>query len=78
MWLIRQSLAAIFFFVAIMAVADEPAGADAQLENILADYWDYYLAADPIAATAACVNDFLPEVYKPLIIIARNALPEVL
>ena len=54
--LLRTALGcAVLVFAA--ALADEPGG-DAQLDALLAEYWDYYLEEYPLAATRAGVPDF--------------------
>lgn len=40
------------------AVAQPTPAADQQLNNILAEYWEYYLAENPDAATGAGIDDF--------------------
>lgn len=35
-----------------------PSAADQQLANVIAEYWDFYLQENPIAATQLGVNDF--------------------
>ena len=41
-----------------MAAAEQLPAADVALNNLIAEYWDAYLAADPISATGVGVNDF--------------------
>ena len=55
---IRQVIILAMLGVAATALASESHQADEQLNNVLADYWDFYLAADPIAATQAGVSDY--------------------
>jgi uncharacterized protein (DUF885 family) len=67
MRLTRPLLFLVFLGVVPAVLANESRSADEQLSNILADYWDFYLAADPIAATRAGVadyNDILPSVTQ--------------
>jgi uncharacterized protein (DUF885 family) len=48
-------------------VAAEPTAADEQLENVIAEYWEYYLEENPDAATRTGVSDFndrLPSVTR--------------
>lgn len=64
----RLLLALLLSFFAIQvspAIAAEPTAADEQLDNILAEYWDYYLRENPVAATGEGIdafNDRLPSV----------------
>lgn len=63
--------------LAITAPALGGTAGDEQLENILAEYWDFYLAADPVAATAAGVdayNDILPSVSQRSLARQRSTL----
>jgi uncharacterized protein (DUF885 family) len=67
MHLIRIGLLLLFFTAANTAAAEEGAAADVALNNIIADYWNAYLAADPIKATSVGVSDFndiLPSVTE--------------
>ena len=48
MRIIRQVIILAVLGVAATALASESHQADEQLNNVLADYWDFYLAADPI------------------------------
>ncbi len=40
------------------AVADSTSAVDAKLDGLIAEYWEYYLREDPIAATQVGVNKF--------------------
>lgn len=67
MQLFRIGWVLVFSLAANGAVAQDVTAADGALNNIIADYWDAYLAADPIAATSVGVNDFndvLPSVTE--------------
>ena len=58
MKLFLSGLVVLFSMSANTAIAEDVRAADVALNNIIADYWDAYLAADPIAATGVGVNDF--------------------
>ena len=45
-------------FVVGLASADTHSAADAQLDNVIADYWELYLQTYPAAATGAGVYEF--------------------
>jgi uncharacterized protein (DUF885 family) len=63
----RIGLVLVFSLAANGVIAQDVTAADEALNNIIADYWDAYLAADPIAATSVGVNDFndvLPSVTE--------------
>ena len=65
MQLVRIGLILVFWVVGNAGVAGEVASTDVALDNVIADYWESYLASDPIAATGVGVNDFndiLPKV----------------
>ncbi len=67
MKLFRLGLVVLFSMSANTAIAEDVRAADVALNNIIADYWDAYLAADPISATRVGINDFndlLPSVTQ--------------
>lgn len=47
-----------FMAMVSATIAAENTGADERLEDLIAEYWDFYLENDPVAATAVGVNDF--------------------
>lgn len=58
-------IAGLCLWAGIVAAKTPPTPADLQLENILADYWDYFLEENPDAATRAGIegfNDRMPSV----------------
>lgn len=65
--LFRVGLVLLLSLAGSVATAEENSIADAALDNIIAEYWNNYLAADPIAATRVGVNrfnDLLPVVTE--------------
>ena len=46
------------FLICGPAFADLKTAADEQLNNVIAEYWEYYLVENPTAATSAGINDF--------------------
>jgi uncharacterized protein (DUF885 family) len=58
MRLFRIGMVLVFWMAANTAAAAEGTSTDVALDNVIADYWDSYLASDPIAATGVGVNDF--------------------
>jgi len=58
-------LALLLSFFTTPVFADSGSAADSQLNNVIADYWEYYLRTNPTAATYAGIyefNDRLPSV----------------
>jgi uncharacterized protein (DUF885 family) len=55
---IQSTMLLAAFLVIGLANADTHSAADAQLDNVIADYWDLYLQTYPAAATGAGVYEF--------------------
>ena len=57
--MLRRTLLLVSLLTAVQhfsVVAAEPTAADAQLENVIAEYWEYYLEENPDVATKTGVS----------------------